>query len=147
MRQREALEASAGGRCDRYLEMLTEKEICADPKLGRLVSVKELRAARKRRLITSVAGKRGMNLYHPDDIAAYLARKERPCLTDCGNTGATGSDASATRPDFTPAGTTLAEDAKLAEHLVRKFSTKPKTGSSSLSVPRPSTEAARPTAS
>jgi hypothetical protein len=130
----------------RYTEMMTEKEVCDDPRLGHLLSAAELRRARAAGAIEFLAGKRGVTLYHPDAIAEYLKRKERPCRNGSGNTGDTGFAESATLRSSTPAGTTPPEDAKLAEHLARKYSTKPRTGSSNSSAPPVPREAGHRTA-
>jgi len=119
---------------DRYSQMMTEKEVCSDKRLGLFIGPSELRAARKRGDIAFLQGKRNVHLYHPDDLAAYLQRKEKPaCPNASGNIGDTGFGASATPPCFTPAGTTASDDAKHAAHLVRKFSPTPKTGLSNSS--------------
>lgn len=118
----------------RYSQMMTEAEVCSDGRLRLVIGASELRQARQNGEIAFLQGKRGVHLYHPDDLAAYLQRKEQNAwLNASGNIGATGSGELATRPVSMPAGTMPEDAAKHADHLLRKFSPKPKTGSSNLS--------------
>jgi hypothetical protein len=58
----------------RYDEFLTEQQVCE--RYGLFVGQRELRKARQNGEIAFVSGKRGVPLYHPDDLAAYFHRKE-----------------------------------------------------------------------
>ena len=122
----------------RYDDLITEAEVCR--RYHHLLSEKELRGARQREEIAFVSGKRGMVLYHPDDVAAYLQRKESPCRRDCGNTADTGSDERTTPTSSTPTGTTSDQDQRVAALLARKYSPKRKNNSSP-SSDRPSVTA------
>jgi hypothetical protein len=146
MRRADALQEASG--LARYSQMMTETEVCRDERLRHVISLAELRSARRQGAIAFLQGKRGVHLYHPDDLADYLSRKEKPaCQTDSGNIVATGSGISGTPRCSMPAGTTNGDDAKLADHLARKYLPKARTGSSSLSALPASPAAALPKAS
>lgn len=70
----DALQESTG--LGRYAEMMTEAEVCRDDRLRHFISQAELRKARRDGAISFLQGKRGIHLYHPDDLAAYLRQKE-----------------------------------------------------------------------
>jgi hypothetical protein len=74
----------------RYDEFLTEQQVCERFRL--FVGQRELRKARQNGDIAFMPGKRGTPLYHPDDLAAYLHRKEIKAVSSRrGPANATGS--------------------------------------------------------
>jgi len=107
---------------ERFDELRTEEQVCT--RFKHLVSAYELRAARRAGEITFVQGKRGIVLYHPLHLATYLQYKEVPCRSDSSNTKDIRFEASGIRPNSMHAGTTNSEDARLADHLERKYSKK-----------------------
>lgn len=116
------------GALARYDDLMTEAEVCR--RYPHLLSEKELRGARQRKEISFVSGKRGMALYHPDDVAAYLQGKESPCRRDCGSMADIGSAERTTPISSMPTGTTSEQDQHVAALLARKYSPKRKGDSS-----------------
>lgn len=97
-----------------YDEMLTEQQVCERFKL--LVSPRELRKARQNGEIAYLPGKKGVPLYHPDDLADYLSRKEIKAVPlRRSPTNVTG-----------PSGMTEEAERLLDAHLRQKYSKKPK---------------------
>ncbi|MEQ8448252.1 MAG: hypothetical protein RIB97_01060 [Nitratireductor sp.] len=62
----------------RYEELISEAD--AVRRFAMLLGARELRKARQNGEIVFVMGKKGKPFYHPDDLAAYLSRKEHPAM-------------------------------------------------------------------
>jgi len=111
-------------------ELLTEQEVCERYSL--LVGPRELRKARQNGEIAYLPGKKGVVLYRPDAIAAYLESKEVKCRErsyprkSSSNMGDIGSGAPTAPPSSTPTGMTEEADRLLDAHLRQKYSKKPK---------------------
>jgi hypothetical protein len=91
-----------------------------------------LRKARQDGNIAFVPGKKGVVLYHPDAIAAYLNSKEVKCRDrsiprkSSLNTEAIGSAAPTAPPSSMPTGMTEEADRLLEDHLAQKYSKRQK---------------------
>ena len=115
----------------RFDQLLTEQQVCERYSL--LVGARELRNARKRGDINYFPGKNGMALYHPDDLAAYLQRKEvKTCppkdqpRKSFSSTADTGSPTPTARRSSMRTGMTQEADRLLDAHLRQKYSKTPK---------------------
>ncbi len=113
-------------------ELLTEQEVCERYSL--LVGPRELRRARQAGEIAYLPGKKGVVLYRPDAIAAYLQSKEVQCRErgrprkSSSNMGDIGSGAPTAPPSSMHIGMTEEADRLLEDHLEQKYSKKPKRG-------------------
>lgn len=107
-------------------QLITESEACS--RYSRLISPRELRKARLSGQIAWTAGKKGVVLYHPDDLAAYLSSKVhgvRRCQAGYGNMADTGSPARTELEPSMHTGTTSELETLVADHLARKYSKRP----------------------
>lgn len=126
----------------RYDELMTEAAVCR--RFPHLLSEYELRAARQAGAIKYYSGKRSIVLYHPDDVAAYLATKEVECPSDCGNMEDTGFPPRTAQTRSMPTGMTSDVEQHVVDHFARKYLPKPKTASSPSSGQPAQTEAGLP---
>ena len=118
---------SGGLDLSRFDCLIKETEACKRYPL--LLSPRELRKARQDAQIAWTEGKKGVVLYHPDDLAMFLSSKSRgvqPCQPGSGNTAGIGSDRRTAPKSFTPTGTMPADAQRVADRLAQKYSTKRK---------------------
>lgn len=109
--------------------LVTEAEICG--RFRHLLSARELRLARQRGEIAFFSGKKGAVLYHPEEVAEWLQKKRRPAtVRESSNIAGTGSEPLLPRPASTLTGMTQEAEELAADHLARKYSTRPSAGSS-----------------
>jgi hypothetical protein len=117
-------------KLSRFDEFLTEQQVCE--RYALFVGQRELRKARRNGEIAFVPGKKGVPLYHPDAIAAYLDSKEVKCRErnppreSSSNSGDIGSGVPTAPPSSTPTGMTEEADRLLEDHLAQKYSKRQK---------------------
>lgn len=105
-------------------ELMTEAQVCG--RFTHLVSGRELRKARQASEIAFYQGKKGMVLYHPDDLAAYFKRKQVVC-----SEVSAVMDLPPTPRISAPKDLSSEDEKRCADHLAEKYSRKPKPASSS----------------
>lgn len=116
----------------RYDELLTEAQ--ALQRFPMLLSPVELRKARQNGEITYLPGKKGRVFYRPEELAAYIHRKEVKCQPNdrpkknSGNTENTGSAEPPAPPSSMSTGMTEEAARRLEDHFERKYSKRPRTG-------------------
>lgn len=108
--------------------LLTEQQVCERYPL--LVGPRELRKARQSGTIPFTPGKKGVVLYHPEDLVAYFSSKAKKCgnssSPSSSNMGDTGSPEPTAPLSSTHTGMSEEAELLLENHLEQKYSRKPK---------------------